>query len=72
MTTVNEGVVKVHIGGDESDGAGGVRHSLFLFEGPMVHAGDADDWCRGILAKSAPAVAMPRTDRVEETEANGF
>lgn len=75
VTTVNEGVITVQIGGDERDGAGGVRHSLFLFEGPMVRTGDAEDWCLGVLARPAPPPSVkpskPRTD-LDETEANGF
>ncbi len=75
VTILNEGVVTVQIGGDERDGAGGVRHSLFLFEGPLVRASDAEDWCRGVLARSAPPPPVkpskPRTD-LDETEANGF
>ncbi len=62
---VDQALVKVRMGGDESDGAGGVRHSLFVFEGPLVRTSDAEDWCNEVRARSAPA-APP------STEANAF
>ena len=71
VTTVDESSVQARIGGDESDGAGGVRHSLFVFEGPLVRVGDAEDWCLATLPKPAPSMPMKPT-QPETGEANGF
>jgi hypothetical protein len=72
VTTVDEGVVRARIGGDESDGAGGVRHSLFLFEGPLVRAGDAEDWCLARLPEPEPAPPAKPEAPAETVESNGF
>jgi hypothetical protein len=72
VRTVDDTLMHARIGGDESDGAGGVRHSLFLFEGPLLREGDAEDWCVARLPEPAPAPAV-RTEPVgEPVEANGF
>ena len=74
-TVADEGVIQARIGGDESDGAGGVRHSLYLFEGPLVGASDAEDWCLATLprpAASNPVVPRQPEPEPEPVEANGF
>ena len=75
-TYADDGVVSTRIGGDESDGAGHVRHSLFLFEGPLTRTGDAATWCVSMLPKPPPPPVVPRPLEKEPEgqtyQANGF
>jgi hypothetical protein len=71
VTAVDQSVVQARIGGDESDGAGGVRHSLFVFEGPLERVTDAEDWCLATLQRPPPSTPV-KPEQPETVEANGF
>ncbi len=71
LTATDATVVQARIGGDETDGTGQVRHSLFLFEGPLTRTDDARDWCVSMLPMPPPPEVRPAPEG-ETFEANGF
>lgn len=68
---VDRAAVQARIGGDETDATGHVRHSLFVFEGPLARADDARDWCVAMLPKPPPPPPA-RTEQEQPSEANSF
>ncbi|MGD0529982.1 MAG: hypothetical protein ABSE49_32910 [Polyangiaceae bacterium] len=71
LQVADKSVVHARIGGDESDGAGALRHSLFELEAPLARAEDAQDWCVARLAPPPPP-PPPALFDTEPVEANAF
>lgn len=71
VSVADRSLAHARIGGDESDGAGGLRHSLFELEAPLVRASDAQGWCVARLPPPPPPPAPP-VETMEPSEANAF
>jgi hypothetical protein len=71
VSFADRSLVHLRIGGDESDGAGAVRHSLFELEAPLASAQDAERWCLARLPPLPPPPLEP-LDTAEPSEANAF
>ena len=65
-------LVQARIGGDESDAAGTVRHSLFDLEAPLARADDALDWCVDRLPAPPPPPPPAPVETAKPAEANAF
>lgn len=72
MRFVDRTGVQARIGGDETDEAGHVRHSLYLFEGPLARTTDARDWCVAMLPEPPPPAPAVRAPEEQTSEANSF